>query len=80
RLKILLNQTSQRQLINRDKQVTQKRILFSVIFSMSGSKRFIIVTCIAYTIRVLVHYMHISLAKYVFLTQNELKQLGLYIP
>jgi hypothetical protein len=32
RLKILLNQTSQRQSINRDKQLTQKRILFSVIF------------------------------------------------
>jgi hypothetical protein len=32
RLKILLNQTSQRQSINRDKQITQKRILFSVIF------------------------------------------------
>ncbi|CAF1171935.1 unnamed protein product [Adineta steineri] len=97
RLKILLNQISQRQLINRDKQVTQKRILFSVIFlclvqvivpdsflhlneKIWNAKRFIIVTCIAYTIRVLVHYMHISLAKYVFLTQNELKQLGLYAP
>ncbi|CAF1231210.1 unnamed protein product [Adineta steineri] len=97
RLKILLNQISQRQLINRDKQVTQKRILFSVIFlclvqvivpdsflhlneKIWNAKRFIIVTCIAYTIRVLVHYMHISLAKYVFLTQNELKQLGLYVP
>jgi hypothetical protein len=32
RLKILLNQTSQRQSINRDKQITQKRVLFSVIF------------------------------------------------
>jgi len=32
RLKLLLHQTSQRQLINRDKQITQKRILFSVIF------------------------------------------------
>lgn len=32
RLKNLLNQTSQRQAINTDKQITQKRILFSVIF------------------------------------------------
>jgi hypothetical protein len=32
RLQILLHQTSQRQSINRDKQLTQKRILFSVIF------------------------------------------------
>jgi len=32
RLKTLLNQTSHRQSINRDKQLTQKRILFSVIF------------------------------------------------
>jgi len=32
RLKILLNQTSQRQSINHDKQITQKRILFSAIF------------------------------------------------
>jgi hypothetical protein len=32
RLKILLNQTSQRQSINRDKQITQKRVLLSVIF------------------------------------------------
>ena len=32
RLKTLLNQTSQRQAINNDKQITQKRILFSVLF------------------------------------------------
>jgi hypothetical protein len=32
RLKLLLHQTSQRQSINNDKQLTQKRILFSVIF------------------------------------------------
>jgi hypothetical protein len=32
RLKTLLNQSSQRQSINRDKQAVQKRILFSVIF------------------------------------------------
>ena len=32
RLKTLLHQTSQRQSINRDKQLTRKRILFSIIF------------------------------------------------
>ncbi|UJR13953.1 hypothetical protein I4U23_000956 [Adineta vaga] len=97
RLKLLLHQTSQRQSINRDKQITQKRILFSVIFlclvqmivpdsflhlndKIWNAKKFIIVTCIAYTIRVIVHYIHISLAKYIFLTKNELKQLGLYTP
>ncbi|CAF1445050.1 unnamed protein product [Adineta ricciae] len=97
RLKLLLNQTSQRQLINRDKQVTQKRILFSVIFlclvqiivpdsflhlhdKIWNAKKFIIVACIGYTIRVIAHYMNISLAKYIFLTKNELKQLGLPMP
>jgi hypothetical protein len=43
-------------------------------------EKLIIVTCIAYTFRVLAHYIHISLARYVFLTKNELKQLGLYAP
>ncbi|CAF1132311.1 unnamed protein product [Rotaria sordida] len=97
RLKTLLNQTSQRQLINRDKQLTQKRILFSVIFlclvqvivpdsflhlneKTVNAKRLIIVTCILYTIRVFIHYIHISLARYVFLTKNELKQIGLFTP
>ena len=32
RLKNLLNQSSERQSINRDKEITQKRVLFSVIF------------------------------------------------
>jgi hypothetical protein len=41
-------------------------------------ERFIIVICIGYTVRVLLHYMHISLARYVFLTKNELRQLGFY--
>jgi hypothetical protein len=41
-------------------------------------ERFIIVTCIAYTFRVLIHYIYISLARYVFLTKNELRQLGFY--
>ncbi|CAF3807825.1 unnamed protein product [Rotaria socialis] len=97
RLKFLLSQTSQRQSINRDKQSTQKRILFSVIFlclvqiivpdsflhlndKIWNAKRFIVVTCFLYTIRVFVHYIHISLARYVFLTKNELKQLGLLSP
>jgi hypothetical protein len=51
----------------------EKLILFRL-------EKLIIVTCIAYTIRVLAHYTHISLAKYVFLTNNELKQLGLLSP
>lgn len=34
-------------------------------------------TCIAYTLRVLAHYVHLALAKYVFLTKTELKQIGL---
>ncbi|CAF3220897.1 unnamed protein product [Rotaria sp. Silwood2] len=97
RLKILLNQTSQRQAINHDKQITQKRILFSIIFlclvqiivpdsflhlneKTWNAKRLIVVTCVLYTIRVFIHYIHISLARYVFLTKNELKQLGLLAP
>ncbi|CAF1571423.1 unnamed protein product [Rotaria magnacalcarata] len=97
RLKFLLSQTSQRQSSNRDRQSTQKRILFSVIFlclvqiivpdsflhlndKIWNAKRFIVVTCLVYTIRVFIHYIHISLARYVFLTKIELKQLGLLSP
>jgi hypothetical protein len=47
------------------------------IFSL---EKLIVVTCIAYTIRVFIHYIHISLARYVFLTKNELKQIGLFTP
>ncbi|CAF1933694.1 unnamed protein product [Rotaria magnacalcarata] len=97
RLKFLLSQTSQRQSSNRDRQSTQKRILFSVIFlclvqiivpdsflhlndKIWNAKRFIVVTCLVYTIRVFIHYIHISLARYIFLTKIELKQLGLLSP
>jgi len=60
RLKFLLHQTSQRQLINRDKQITQKRILFSVIFLC-------LVQVIVYVDQ---KYFHKTLNKSLFLVQT----------
>lgn len=60
RLKFLLHQTSQRQLINRDKQITQKRILFSVIFLC-------LVQVIVYVDQ---KYFHKTLNKSFFLVQT----------
>jgi len=58
--------------------VRKKNFLFENKISFFFVERFIIATCIAYTFRVIIHYIHLSLARYVFLTINELKQLGLY--
>jgi hypothetical protein len=61
--------------------VRKKNLSFDNKISFSFFlERFIILTCIAYTFRVLIHYIHASLARYVFLTKNELKQLGLVAP
>lgn len=59
-----------------------RRFLYLSIHIGSSSllERFIIVACVAYTIRLFVHYFQLAFASYVFLTKNELKQLGLLAP
>jgi hypothetical protein len=61
--------------------VSKKNLLFeNEIKYHHFLEKFVIVTCIAYTFRVLIHYIYISLARYVFLTNYELRQLGLFAP
>ena len=43
-------------------------------------EKFIIVICIAYAVRLFIQYLQLALSSYVFLTKNELKQLGFNVP
>ncbi|CAF0950145.1 unnamed protein product [Didymodactylos carnosus] len=45
-----------------------------------NAKRLILSACFLYLIRIILHYFNVSLEKYVFLTQKELKQLGFIYP